>query len=884
MTRIISADDAQERLGKMLPEVVDDYTRIVASGGSGSERMAFETFKKKFMGSVLPKVPEELAKALFRAFDTHNTGAIDLDSFICGLAILRLGTAEERMRLIFNAYDRSRTGHLSKEDILHYATISAADSVLTRELKAEIKRAETLLSASGNSSKQTHFTFPQFTEWVSKQVGNADANVDVIVWVYEFEDLLQRKGIRSHHHDLLTDSYFPTQGSLVLQTGLSDSKVSDLTESFNGMQSSSTNGLLDKKAFCDSLPSISSDIKERLFHAVDTSQTGSLSRTELLNAVALCSEGTQHEKLLFCLKMFGKIKSEKKLDEAGFELDQKEFEEMINVLLTPQRLINEANGVKTEVEVPEEATRIIEHTDCSTMIGISQVSKSVREPIAAEFLSVLWTVVSLDLRIRPDRDEEESVISLLNSPQYHPTDYTGPAGTVWYLIDQKWWSEWRQSIVSLEPRSAVSPNGDRGTETWVGTRTLPQLTSQRLLDGYGYLHRNINWAGLLDSELTSPQKATNSEGANAFEVISPSAWKAIASWYGGSHSAIARTVIEICDHSELELHPPCIKVLQGSPFNDNSNVPTARLESSSVPSSEMAFSALNTLNMIVREASTLYGLDEKDAVLWEKSLTGLGRSTRWQRITDLSRTLLEADIADGNQFIICPVEDVKVILFESTDGKCSLTINLPTGALLRVDGVSTIVNSADILRTNSGTHIIKFNSTYVVKLIASGDVAQELVGDLHKLLELCGVDTVIPSDTNDTISLLAADLENLTCGIRVECHMSDSTSRKVKATVLSAQRQTVKVLPYHNSTAITIPKKSILRIISGKEDPVSLGRVGLQNLTNTCYMNSIVQVFSHTKPIRDYLMSGRFLSDLNRSAKHDTSSGGKITMSLSELV
>eukprot|EP01060_Flectonema_neradi_P006144 TRINITY_DN14105_c2_g1_i3.p1 TRINITY_DN14105_c2_g1~~TRINITY_DN14105_c2_g1_i3.p1 ORF type:complete len:1500 (+),score=275.12 TRINITY_DN14105_c2_g1_i3:69-4568(+) len=881
-TRIISVEDAQERLGKMLPEVVEDFTRIVASGGSGGDKMIFDTFKKKFMGSVLPKVPEELAQALFRAFDPFNAQSIDLNSFICGLAVLRLGTAEERMRLIFNAYDRSRTGHLSKADLLHYATISSADSLLTKELSADVKKAEKLLMPGTDTSRiLTHFTFPQFTEWASKQVSNTDANVDVIVWIYEFEDLLHRKGIRAHHHDLLLDSYFPTQGSLVLQTGLSDHKVSDLTEAFNKMQSTSSTGLLDKKVFCDSLPSIATDIKESLFKAVDESQTGSLSRTELLNAVALCSEGSQRDKLLFCFKMFSqKPISDKKTPSEGFELDRAEFTKMVETVLTPQRLIDKANGVKGDTAVPKESSHLIEKmAGNSDTVSINQVLQ-VRDSIASEFLSTLWYVVSLDLQIRPNHEEEETVISILNSPQYHPVDYTGPAGTVWYLIDQKWWSDWKQSVNTLEICGTSNISlCEKGSETWVGSRTLPQLTSQRLLDGYGYLHRNINWAGLLGSELTASQKAASPDGANAFEVISPSAWKALASWYGGSKSAIARTVIEISGHTELELHPPCIKVLQGSPLDEEIGATSTSLNAEP-PYSEIAFSALNTLRMIVKEASELYGIDETAAILWEKSHTGLGRSTRWLRVMNLSRTLLEADVADGSQFMLCSVSDVKAMTFGSTDATCSLCINPKSGAILKVHGASTIVNSADIIKTNSGTYVLKCNGSYSLKLTATGDQGKTLVSELHKLLEVCGVDTVVQSDSASTISLLEADFESLACGVRVECELS---SRKVKATILSVQRQTVKVLPYHSNTAVTIPKRSILRLISGREDPVSLGRVGLQNLTNTCYMNSIIQVFSHTKPIRDYLVSGRFLSDLKQSTKSDDS-GGKVAMSLSELL
>ena len=45
------------------------------------------------------------------------------------------------------------------------------------------------------------------------------------------------------------------------------------------------------------------------------------------------------------------------------------------------------------------------------------------------------------------------------------------------------------------------------------------------------------------------------------------------------------------------------------------------------------------------------------------------------------------------------------------------------------------------------------------------------------------------------------------------------------------------------------------------------GLIGLQNLGNTCYMNSILQVLSHTEPMRSFFLS--MLDDMAEKYRAD---------------
>ena len=91
-------------------------------------RVLKETFKdlaQRSPGKTVDKatflhffpLPGSLGERLFMMFDRKNTGVIDYDEFMCGLAISCRGSWEEKVQFVFNIYDLAGDGSVSRAEL-----------------------------------------------------------------------------------------------------------------------------------------------------------------------------------------------------------------------------------------------------------------------------------------------------------------------------------------------------------------------------------------------------------------------------------------------------------------------------------------------------------------------------------------------------------------------------------------------------------------------------------------------------------------------------------------------------------------------------------------------------------------------------------------------
>jgi len=112
------------------------------------------------------------------------------------------------------------------------------------------------------------------------------------------------------------------------------------------------------------------------------------------------------------------------------------------------------------------------------------------------------------------------------------------------------------------------------------------------------------------------------------------------------------------------------------------------------------------------------------------------------------------------------------------------------------------------------------------------------------------------SKLNRNTDLLISKTKELSLG--AARRRSVSTSAEVDTSYSSSK--------YQPSLLCNSPKRSP-DLISGYRKEEGDGTVGLTNIGNTCFMNSMIHCLSNTVPLREYILSSRCKDELNSSSK-----------------
>eukprot|EP01063_Lacrimia_lanifica_P015836 TRINITY_DN2249_c0_g1_i1.p1 TRINITY_DN2249_c0_g1~~TRINITY_DN2249_c0_g1_i1.p1 ORF type:complete len:1743 (+),score=576.41 TRINITY_DN2249_c0_g1_i1:139-5367(+) len=737
---ILSLDDARRRLEAVGEgSIAKDFTRLT----DGRSRMSKAVFSKRFLGAVLPLIPTPLSDAMFQAFNVRGAEELSLDDFVIGVAILRCGTAEERIKFVFSAYADTGTGVLKVQRLIEYIELFPDEGAA-------------LISGLQDRPSDATFSLRDFADWtLSSTRTHPTENVSVVVWVYEFDDLLRRRGIRQHHKSLISVDFgaasldgslnlggpgsrpiSPTSLSGTLTGTMNDAVVADRVAVYRLLQlhSIDDDGAAATRWLSEELPSLPLWVVKRMVAALTTPTDmsyGRLQVKELEAAESVSSQlGISRDKLTFCFRFFDG-------EDAGV-MRRGAFVALLDEILkaahpcgvpdTPgsSLLLKRSMSSSAFVNTPRLRERQVpDLADSAFPDGAEEITAKEwylwvlrgSAKRGAALIETVWRYLFLDLAQRPaDPRLELDIIKQLNYPTYHPTRHTGPPGTEWCLVDRVWWESWRSVAHGSDDGAGrdVTPNGSPlstpfkiNDSDWTkSVRAVPKLDNAGLLNRRGYLRRNIDWSG-------------EERGGQHYEVITPAAWRVLSLWYGaGPASQLTRRVIKVNGRRELELHPPLLRFELACPSPSSTSAAAAAADTpantmaspgsfvvsptacaGAPPLQELLVSSASTLRDVVRTAAWALRVPTPDSVVvWEHVRRG-DRST-YQRMAlaqhNGPKTLRGLDIVDGSNFLLYSSDAVPEVEFTSLEGATACLRMHPTllGVLLTVDGAESHVTVA----------------------------------------------------------------------------------------------------------------------------------------------------------------------------------------------
>ncbi|CAK0855077.1 unnamed protein product [Prorocentrum cordatum] len=270
LLREARAEEAVERLG---PEGVRRIERGFERQVSG-EHLREVHFKTGVLRSLYgaSDVPDALARALFGALDARGRGHLSADELVCGLAVLRCGTVEERVRLLFEVFDaagRDREALFPgvSEAMGHY-------QLAGREgLSVDAER---------------------FASWAAEHIDSP-----LLGWVFDMEQLLGTQLGREPSAGCLGDITRTLSAieredvaeirRICMEIGEDDERlVVDLRSAWRDAAARSKLSVVDAGAFREALPSLPGPLAERLFCALDHNCSGTIGLAEWTGGLARC--------------------------------------------------------------------------------------------------------------------------------------------------------------------------------------------------------------------------------------------------------------------------------------------------------------------------------------------------------------------------------------------------------------------------------------------------------------------------------------------------------------------------------------------------------------------------------------------------------------------
>lgn len=504
-------DEAVAALGEQeVAKILEGFNRLSVRG-----ELRPSEFRTGFLNCAGP-VPEALAEALFNCFDSNSSGSLDVQQFVCGVAVICKGRPEQKLRLLFMVYDTDKDQRLSDRDLKRFAHAlsdgrgsgETADAVVNSALKELL---------AGNSA----VNYEKFETWARQHVDSP-----LVDWIFSLE---QR--VRAEDEDTTSawrmrppaiDRSNSVQEREELQAlldwsetlGIDKDLAKELRGAWHAVAMSSRLGVVERSALLETLPSAPAELVQRFAHAMHRAKTGTVSAREWMQDFAICLQGSLDQRKDLVFRMFADDSGSIPLAAAA-ELT-KWGQAAVSVFSERRPNTEPRNGAGSS------------SGSAASALAAPRLAKQTSEQWSADseqIAQALGYVALIDLKmVPPNAREELEIIEKLNE-NFNP-EAPGKTGDLWYLIPARWWKQW------LEFTSTGTNSREQGP---------PSIDNTDLVDARDFLRIGL------------------SEGVD-YEVVTQDAWHALVAWYDKCGPALPRKVIEIDGHLELEMYPLALHI------------------------------------------------------------------------------------------------------------------------------------------------------------------------------------------------------------------------------------------------------------------------------------------------------------------------------------
>ncbi|KAK2185909.1 hypothetical protein NP493_217g02044 [Ridgeia piscesae] len=374
--------------------------------------MTQNVFIKEVLGDG---VPPRLAERMFTTFGGSTKG-ICFKDLLCGLVMLTNYRKDEKIKFLFGLYANENLSSISIEKHEMDAFILATDGQVPQSLSDLFRETDSV-------------SYESFRCWI---LAHPDAT-SVSKW------LLTEKHSVSLSNDLETPTFHQTLAGV---THLEETDIMELEKRYWVLKAQSTSGRFDLDTFRPIVsPPVPESVCQGLFEAFDENCDNHIDFKEMACGISACCRGPQTERQKFCFKVFD-------TDHDG-RLSQTELERMLEAMLlvrrenTPPRKLASIDNEDAAALAKEILTAYDSDKD-GYLTQEEYLVWTVNQTLPEDFLHLLFQVSHVVLGLKPaNKDHEAQVIcSWLDREERRGLQ----PGQVWYLASMHWWNHWADYV------------------------------------------------------------------------------------------------------------------------------------------------------------------------------------------------------------------------------------------------------------------------------------------------------------------------------------------------------------------------------------------------------------------------------------------------------